>query len=159
MWLIGVIFWRYSSILSLILKRLFVAHITTHRGYLAVYQLYRKFWSRYFWLEFPSTYLASFGKWVVNYVHVLSGCDLCLSMTTEYVIIPKIAIKTPTKALSPSARPDMIHPIATIEQVFTWPTTVLETGPVCAMIKNWEMLIKQAKNPDFMRVSFNIYNW
>lgn len=34
-------------------------------------------------------------------------------------------------------------------QVLTWPTTVLETGPVCAMMKNWEMLMSAAKQPDY----------
>jgi hypothetical protein len=50
--------------------------------------------------------------------------------------------------LSPTARPDVTQPRATMEHVFTWPTTVLETGPVCAMMKNCDMLMMQAKNPD-----------
>lgn len=50
--------------------------------------------------------------------------------------------------LSPIARPDVSHPSATIVHVLTWPTTVLETGPVCAMMKNCEMLISAAKPPD-----------
>jgi hypothetical protein len=50
--------------------------------------------------------------------------------------------------LSLTARPEVIHPRATMEHVFTWPTTVLDTGPVCAMMKNWDMLITQAKKPD-----------
>ena len=57
-------------------------------------------------------------------------------------------MKTPITDLSPTARPEVIQPRATIVQVFTWPTTVLETGPVCAMMKNWDMLIMQAKKPD-----------
>ena len=59
-----------------------------------------------------------------------------------------MAMKTPITDLSPTARPDVIQPRATIEQVFTWPTTVLDTGPVCAIMKNWDMLIKHAKMPD-----------
>lgn len=47
-----------------------------------------------------------------------------------YATIPAIAINTPITDLSPTARPEVIHPRATIEHVFTWPTTVLETGPV-----------------------------
>jgi hypothetical protein len=35
-----------------------------------------------------------------------------------------------------------------MEHVFTWPTTVLDTGPVWAMIKNCDMLIMQANMPD-----------
>ena len=38
-------------------------------------------------------------------------------------------------------------------QVLTWPTTVLETGPVWAMMKNWEMLMSEAKAPDYGHVS------
>jgi hypothetical protein len=30
----------------------------------------------------------------------------------------------------------------------TWPTTVLDTGPVCAMMKNCDMLMMQANIPD-----------
>lgn len=63
-------------------------------------------------------------------------------------MIPPIAINTPITDLSPTARPEVIQPRATMEQVLTWPTTVLETGPVWAMMKNWDMLIMQAKNPD-----------
>jgi phage terminase large subunit-like protein len=37
--------------------------------------------------------------------------------------------------------------------VLTCPTTVLVTGPVCEMMKNWDMLIKHAKNPDYGAVS------
>lgn len=47
-----------------------------------------------------------------------------------YATIPAIAMKTPITDLSPTARPDVIHPRATIEHVFTCPTTVLDTGPV-----------------------------
>jgi hypothetical protein len=65
-----------------------------------------------------------------------------------YDIIPPMAMNTPITDLSPTARPDVIHPRATMEQVFTWPTTVLDTGPVCAMMKNWDMLMMQAKKPD-----------
>lgn len=46
------------------------------------------------------------------------------------------------------ARPDVAQPSATMEHVLTWPTTVLDTGPVCAMMKNWEMLMREAKPPD-----------
>ena len=59
-----------------------------------------------------------------------------------------MATNTPRTDLSPTARPDVSQPRATIEQVLTWPTTVLDTGPVCAMMKNWDMLIMQAKKAD-----------
>jgi hypothetical protein len=65
-----------------------------------------------------------------------------------YAIIPPMATKTPITDLSPTARPDVTQPRATMEQVLTWPTTVLDTGPVCAMMKNWDMFIMQANNPD-----------
>jgi len=65
-------------------------------------------------------------------------------------IIPPIATNTPITDLSPTARPDVIQPSATMVQVFTWPTTVLDTGPVCAMIKNCDMLMMQAKKPDYI---------
>ena len=65
-----------------------------------------------------------------------------------YPMIPPIATRTPMIDLSPTARPEVIQPSATIEHVLTWPTTVLETGPVCAMMKNWDMLMIQANNPD-----------
>ncbi len=58
-----------------------------------------------------------------------------------------MAIKTPIILLSPTARPLVIQPSATIEQVFKCPTTVLDTGPVCAMMKNCDILIRHAKNP------------
>ena len=60
-------------------------------------------------------------------------------------------MKTPISDLSPTARPEVIQPRATIEQVFTWPTTVLDTGPVWAMIKNWDMLIMQAQRADWVK--------
>jgi hypothetical protein len=63
-------------------------------------------------------------------------------------MMPPMAIKTPITDLSPTARPDVSQPKATMEQVFTCPTTVLETGPVCAMMKNWDILIMQANMPD-----------
>lgn len=47
-----------------------------------------------------------------------------------YATIPAIAMNTPITDLSPTARPEVIHPRATIEHVLTWPTTVLDTGPV-----------------------------
>jgi len=68
-------------------------------------------------------------------------------------MIPPTATNTPMIDLSPTARPDVIQPKATIEHVFTWPTTVLDTGPVCAMIKNCDMLIIHAKNPDWKELS------
>lgn len=46
-------------------------------------------------------------------------------------------------------RPETNQPRATMVQVFRWPTTVLETAPVCAMMKNWEMLMREAKKPDW----------
>lgn len=70
-----------------------------------------------------------------------------------YVMIPPTATKTPMADLSRTALPELSQPRATIEQVFTCPTTVLETGPVCAMMKNCDMLIMNAKNPDYRRVS------
>ena len=65
-----------------------------------------------------------------------------------YAIIPPMATKTPITDLSPTARPDVTQPKATMEHVLTWPTTVLDTGPVCAMIKNCDMLMMQANIPD-----------
>lgn len=49
-----------------------------------------------------------------------------------YAIIPPMAINTPIIAVSPTDLPDVAQPTATMVQVFTWPTTVLETGPVWA---------------------------
>ena len=62
--------------------------------------------------------------------------------------MPPMAMKTPTMDLSPIARPDTIQPRATMVHVFRWPTTVLETGPVWAIMKNCEMLMSEAKAPD-----------
>jgi hypothetical protein len=67
---------------------------------------------------------------------------------TTYAMMPPIAINTPRTDLSPMALPEVAQPRATIVQVLTWPTTVLETGPVWAMMKNWEMLMRDAKKPD-----------
>lgn len=63
-------------------------------------------------------------------------------------MIPPMATNTPRMDLSPIARPEVIQPSATMVHVLTWPTTVLETGPVCAMMKNCEMLMSAAKPPD-----------
>lgn len=49
-----------------------------------------------------------------------------------YIVIPVTATMTPNADLSLIARPDKIHPRPTMVQVLIWPTTVLETGPVCA---------------------------
>jgi hypothetical protein len=65
-----------------------------------------------------------------------------------YDIIPPTAMRIPITDLSAAPRPETAQPSATIVQVFTWPTTVLDTGPVCAMMKNWDMLMVQAKRPD-----------
>lgn len=66
--------------------------------------------------------------------------------------MPESAMATPSTDLSTIARPEVTQPNVTTVHVFTWPTTVLDTGPVCAMIKNWEMLIIQAQNPDYFRI-------
>lgn len=63
-------------------------------------------------------------------------------------MIPPRAINTPRTDLSPTARPEEAQPRATMVHVLTCPTTVLETGPVCAMMKNCDMFIKDAKTPD-----------
>ncbi len=63
-------------------------------------------------------------------------------------MMPPRAVRTPKIDLSPMARPEEAQPRATMVHVLTWPTTVLETGPVWAMMKNCEMLIRAAKNPD-----------
>lgn len=65
-----------------------------------------------------------------------------------YEMIPPTATNTPITDLSPTALPELNQPRATIVHVFTCPTTVLETGPVCAMMKNCDILITQAKSPD-----------
>jgi hypothetical protein len=52
--------------------------------------------------------------------------------------------------LSPMARPETIQPSDTMVHVLTWPTTVLETGPVWATMKNCEMLIREANAPDWV---------
>lgn len=65
-----------------------------------------------------------------------------------YNIIPESAMKTPITDLSATARPEESQPRVTMVHDFTWPTTVLETGPVWAMIKNWDILIIQAQKPD-----------
>lgn len=59
-----------------------------------------------------------------------------------------MATTTPKMDLSPMGRPETNQPRATMVQVFRWPTTVLDTAPVCAMMKNWEMLMREAKKPD-----------
>lgn len=64
-----------------------------------------------------------------------------------------MATTTPTMDLSPIGRPETIQPSATMVQVFRWPTTVLDTAPVCAMMKNCDMLIKEANKPDLDIVS------
>lgn len=64
-----------------------------------------------------------------------------------YEIMPPIAMKTPRMLLSPTVRPLVIQPRATIEHVLTCPTTVLETGPVWATIKNCDKLMREAKAP------------
>ena len=69
----------------------------------------------------------------------------------SYIVIPPMATMTPTMDLSPMGRPETNQPRATMVQVFRWPTTVLDTAPVCAMMKNWEMLIREAKRPDWVR--------
>lgn len=63
-------------------------------------------------------------------------------------MMPPMAVNTPRIDLSAMARPEVIQPSATMVHVLTWPTTVLETGPVWAMMKNWEMLMSAAKPPD-----------
>lgn len=69
----------------------------------------------------------------------------------SYIVIPPMATMTPKMDLSPMGRPETSQPSATMVQVFRWPTTVLETAPVCAMMKNWEMLIREANRPDWIR--------
>ena len=64
-------------------------------------------------------------------------------------MIPPTAMKTPRTDLSPTERPEVAQPSAMMVQVLRWPTTVLDTGPVWAMMKNWEMLISDAKPPDW----------
>ena len=59
----------------------------------------------------------------------------------SYIVIPPMATMTP----------ETNQPRATMVQVFKWPTTVLDTAPVCAMMKNWEMLMREAKRPDWVR--------
>ena len=65
-----------------------------------------------------------------------------------YEMMPPMATMTPIMPLSPTDRPPVIQPIVTIEQVLRCPTTVLETGPVEAMMKNCDMLISAANPPD-----------
>ena len=69
--------------------------------------------------------------------------DLALA----YAIIPPMAITVPTKLPSLRALPLVIQPVATIRQVFEWPTTVLLTGPASLMIRNCERLMRQARMP------------
>ena len=64
-------------------------------------------------------------------------------------MIPPTAINTPMTDLSPTDLPDVAQPSATIVQVFRCPTTVLDTGPVWATMKNCEILIKDANRPDW----------
>lgn len=42
-----------------------------------------------------------------------------MGMAEPYDIMPPMATITPTTDLSPTARPDVIHPMATIEHVLT----------------------------------------
>lgn len=67
----------------------------------------------------------------------------------SHIVIPAMATTTPKMDLSAMGRPETNQPRATMVQVFRWPTTVLETAPVCAMMKNWEMLMREAKKPDW----------
>jgi hypothetical protein len=64
-------------------------------------------------------------------------------------MMPPTATKTPITAISPTDLPDVAQPMATMVHVLRWPTTVLETGPVFATMKNWEMLMREAKTPDY----------
>lgn len=72
-----------------------------------------------------------------------------LKKSLTYDIIPERAMITPRTDLSVAGRPEVIQPRETMVHVFTWPTTVLDTGPVWAMMKNWDMLIMQAQRPDW----------
>jgi hypothetical protein len=49
--------------------------------------------------------------------------------------------------LAVTTLPLVIQPSVTIKQVFTWPTTVLLTGPAPATMKNMETLIEAASAP------------
>lgn len=71
-----------------------------------------------------------------------------------YAIIPPTATNTPSTDLSPMARPETSQPRPTMVHVLTCPTTVLETGPVWAMMKNCEMLMREAKRPDWRVLAY-----
>lgn len=58
-----------------------------------------------------------------------------------------IAKRIPNALLAVTTLPLVIQPSVTIKQVFTWPTTVLLTGPAPATMKNIETLIEAASAP------------
>lgn len=82
----------------------------------------------------------------IEYLCRVSGSLMSRRMT--YAMIPATAASTPITALSPMARPDIIQPMAMMVHVLRWPTTVLDTGPVWATMKNWDILINEANTPD-----------
>lgn len=61
--------------------------------------------------------------------------------------MPPTAITTPKRLLSSAPRPLVIHPNATIDSVFEWPTTVLATGPAPSIMTNCDKLIAEAQSP------------
>jgi hypothetical protein len=65
----------------------------------------------------------------------------------SYAMIPPMASRMPTKLPSLRDLPLVIQPVATIRQVFEWPTTVLLTGPASLMMRNCERLMRQASMP------------
>jgi hypothetical protein len=71
---------------------------------------------------------------IVSHAHYVISPENNIDGT--YAIIPPMATKTPRTDLSPTDRPDVAQPSATMVHVFKCPTTVLETGPVLAMMKN-----------------------
>jgi hypothetical protein len=73
---------------------------------------------------------------------------------SSHLKIPDSAISRPIRDMSVTTRPENDQLRTTIVHVLLWPTTVLATGPVCAIIKNWEILINMAKIPDYKEISF-----
>lgn len=85
-----------------------------------------------------------------EYLHrVVSACDLSVGAPlTTYPMMPARAMSRPRTHMSATARPEESQPRTTMMHVLLWPTTVLETGPDCAMMKNWETLMRTARAPD-----------
>lgn len=79
---------------------------------------------------------------------VSATVEVSKRVSRAYAIMLPMATIAPAMDLSATGRPEMAQPIATIVHVLRWPITVLDTGPVWATMKNWDILISDARPPD-----------